>query len=159
MLTLQDGGAERVTGLLSERDLRNAIPIFDNLATTNAGIRIAVRELENIALSRAVATLAGRVLGPKARAVRAILFDKHDANNWALGWHQDRTIAVKERKEVQGFGPWTIKAGTPHVAPPISLLARMTTVRVHFDPVDQDNAPLLVAPGSHRRGLIAERDI
>ena len=35
----------------------------------------------------------------------------------------------------------------------------MTTVRVHFDPVDQDNAPLLVAPGSHRRGLIAERDI
>ena len=159
MLTLEDDGAELVTSLLSDRDLRNAIPIFDNLAITNAGFRIAVKELENIGLSEAVASLAIRELGPDARAVRALLFDKHEANNWALGWHQDRTIAVKKRKEVQGFAPWTIKAGTPHVAPPIALLERMVTVRVHFDDVDQDNAPLIVSPGSHRRGLIAERDI
>jgi hypothetical protein len=25
--------------------------------------------------------------------------------NWALGWHQDRTIAVATRAEVEGFGP------------------------------------------------------
>jgi Phytanoyl-CoA dioxygenase (PhyH) len=159
VLTLEDDGAELVTSLLSDRDIRNAIPIFDSLATTSAGFRIAVRELEHIGLSKCITSLAARELGPNARAVRALLFDKHEANNWALGWHQDRTIAVKERKEVHGFGPWTIKAGTPHVAPPFALLERMVTVRVHFDAVDQDNAPLLVAPSSHRLGLIAERDI
>jgi Phytanoyl-CoA dioxygenase (PhyH) len=159
VLTLKDDGAELVTSLLSDRDLRNAIPIFESLATTSAGLRIEVKDLERVGLSKAIARLAARELGPDTRAVRALLFDKHEANNWALGWHQDRTIAVKERIEVQGFGPWTVKAGTVHVAPPFALLERMVTVRVHFDDVDQDNAPLLVAPGSHRRGLIAESDI
>ena len=37
-----------------------------------------------------------------------------------------------------------------HVAPPFALLAAMVTIRVHLDAVDADNAPLLVAPGSHR---------
>jgi hypothetical protein len=159
VLTLKDEGAERITGLLSDADLRGAIPIFDNLSTTNAGFRFAAKELENIGVNEAVASLAVRELGPEARAVRAILFDKREAKNWALGWHQDRTIAVKQRKEIQGFGPWTAKAGTVHVAPPIVLLERMVTVRVHFDAVDHDNAPLLVAPGSHCRGLISEPDI
>jgi len=32
----------------------------------------------------------------------------------------------------------------------------MLTLRVHLDPVDADNAPLLIAPGSHCHGRIAE---
>jgi ectoine hydroxylase-related dioxygenase (phytanoyl-CoA dioxygenase family) len=35
----------------------------------------------------------------------------------------------------------------------------MVTLRVHLDDVPADNAPLLVAPGSHRLGLVAEHDI
>jgi hypothetical protein len=31
--------------------------------------------------------------------------------DWALGWHQDRTIAVMERVEADGLGPWTVKSG------------------------------------------------
>jgi hypothetical protein len=42
---------------------------------------------------------------PGARAVRAILFDKTPENNWALGWHQDRTIAVAARRDAAGYGP------------------------------------------------------
>jgi len=93
------------------------------------------------------------------RPVRALLFDKTDGGNWALAWHQDRTIEVAERHEVDGFGPWTVKQGRLHVAPPVTLLERMMTVRFHLDPVDADNAPLLVAPGSHRMGLIPEPEI
>src|SRR5688572_15042148 len=51
----------------------------------------------------AVERLGGRIFRP----VRAILFDKSDAVNWALGWHQDRTISVGGRAETEGFGPWT----------------------------------------------------
>jgi ectoine hydroxylase-related dioxygenase (phytanoyl-CoA dioxygenase family) len=32
----------------------------------------------------------------------------------------------------------------------------MVTLRVHLDPVPATNAPLLIAPGSHRLGLIPE---
>ena len=58
-----------------------------------------------------------------------------------------------------GYGPWTTKQGRIHVAPPIGVIQSMLTVRIHLDPVADDNAPLRVAPGSHRMGLIAEPDI
>jgi hypothetical protein len=89
----------------------------------------------------------------------AILFDKNPATNWSLRWHQDRVIAVKQRIEVEGFGPWTIKSGLPHVAPPFEILAGMLTLRIHLDPVPATNAPLIVAPGSHRQGRIPESEI
>lgn len=106
-----------------------------------------------------VGSIAASVLGETCRPVRAILFDKTPVANWALGWHQDRAIAVLERIDVEGFGPWTRKHGTLHVAPPFEVLARMVTLRLHLDDVSTTNAPLLVAPGSHRFGRIAEAHI
>jgi ectoine hydroxylase-related dioxygenase (phytanoyl-CoA dioxygenase family) len=35
----------------------------------------------------------------------------------------------------------------------------MITLRLHLDPVPNTNAPLLIAPGSHTRGRIAENDV
>ncbi|MBB4099739.1 phytanoyl-CoA dioxygenase family protein [Sphingomonas kyeonggiensis] len=98
-------------------------------------------------------------LVPGMRPVRAILFDKSPGTNWALGWHQDRTIAVRERREAPGFGPWSIKQGMFHVEPPFALIESMRTIRVHLDPVPEDNAPLLIAPGSHRLGRIPETEL
>jgi hypothetical protein len=74
-------------------------------------------------------------------------------------WHQDRTIVVRQHVEVPGFGPWTTKGGLLHVAPPYEVLARMVTLRLHLDAVPETNAPLLIAPGSHRLGRIAEADV
>lgn len=102
-----------------------------------------------------VGAIAANVLGPSAKPVRAILFNKSSETNWGLGWHQDRTICVKERREIKGFGPWTKKRGMIHVAPPIHLLAQMVTLRVHLDDVPETNAPLLIAPGSHKLGRVA----
>lgn len=86
-------------------------------------------------------------------------FNKTPQANWSLGWHQDRTIAVACRESVSGFEVWSIKDGLTHVEPPFSLLERMVTLRVHLDPVDGNNAPLLVAKGSHRLGKVAESAI
>jgi hypothetical protein len=52
--------------------------------------------------------IARRHLGPAARPVSAKLFDKSASRNWALGWHQDRTIAVRARIDTPGYGPWTV---------------------------------------------------
>lgn len=126
-----------------------------------AGVRLHGRDGLRDLLGPAgmIGAMAAQVLGDGAMPVRALLFDKSAATNWALGWHQDRTIVVRERREVAGYGPWTVKQGLQHVAPPFALLAGMMTMRVHIDPVPADNAPLLVALGSHRRGRIAEEDV
>lgn len=102
-----------------------------------------------------IGAIAASVLGNSSRPVRAILFNKSTESNWALAWHQDRTICVKERRDAPGFGPWTLKSGMNHVAPPFDLLTRMVTVRAHIDNVPASNAPLLIAPGSHTYGRIA----
>lgn len=124
-----------------------------------AGIRIrGLPAIPELLVAGPIVEVARDLLGDEARPVRAILFDKSDAANWALTWHQDRTITVRERVAVAGFGPWTVKQGILHVAPPFWLLAAMVTLRVHLDPVPMDNAPLCIAPGSHRLGLVADRD-
>jgi hypothetical protein len=106
-----------------------------------------------------IAKLAASLRGRQVRPVRAIAFDKSPAANWALGWHQDRTINVAARAEVEGFGPWTVKQGSPHVEPPFAFIATMLTLRIHLDPVTPDNAPLEIALGSHTRGYIAEPEV
>lgn len=106
-------------------------------------------------IGQCVVPYAGRPMFP----VRALLFDKSATTNWALGWHQDRTIAVRARTDVPGFGPWTIKGGIQHVEPPFAIINAMLTVRIHLDPVPADNAPLLVALGSHKLGRIPEASI
>jgi hypothetical protein len=102
-----------------------------------------------------IGRIAAQVLGMSSRPVRAILFNKTAERNWSLGWHQDRTICVKEKRDAFGFGPWTVKSGMNHVAPPFDLLTRMVTLRAHLDDVPETNAPLLIAPGSHTYGRIA----
>jgi hypothetical protein len=107
----------------------------------------------------AIGALAADACGQTARPVRAVLFDKSDRADWALGWHQDRTIAVRERRDTADFGPWSIKQGITHVEPPFAVIEAMLTLRIHLDPVDADNAPLLIASGSHRRGRVATGEV
>lgn len=123
-----------------------------------AGVRLPrVAGLEAIlGCTGAVGARIAQFAGAGARPVRAILFDKNDRMNWSLAWHQDRTIHVRARRAVPGFGPWTVKSGLLHVAPPFDLLERMVTIRIHLDDVPTDNAPLLIAPGSHLFGLVRE---
>lgn len=125
--------------------------------STGPGVRLSAlgQLIPPIKHSGSIGSIAASVLGSAARPVRAILFDKTPETNWSLGWHQDRTICVRQRLAVDGFGPWTIKSGLLHVAPPFDLLSRMVTLRIHLDDVCRDNAPLLIAPGSHTEGRIA----
>jgi hypothetical protein len=86
--------------------------------------------------------------------VRAVLFDKTAEANWSVAWHQDRTIPIRERRDAPGYGPWSRKDGILHVMPPVTVLERMATLRIHIDPVGPDNAPLRASLGSHRIGLV-----
>lgn len=133
-------------------DLAKLRATLAHLPSDQAGIRISHLPALGpfLAADGPIGALAASALGPAARPVRAILFDKTSATNWSLAWHQDRTICVRRRIDVPGFGPWTTKARLQHVAPPFDLLSRMVTLRVHLDDTPATNAPLLIAPGSQR---------
>jgi ectoine hydroxylase-related dioxygenase (phytanoyl-CoA dioxygenase family) len=112
-----------------------------------------------LACDARVRALARSVLGEGCQPVRTLLFDKTPGANWQVPWHQDRAIAVAERREVSGFGPWSVKAGVPHVNAPAEVLDRMVTVRVHLDPCGVDQGPLRVRPGTHRSGVWSDAQI
>jgi hypothetical protein len=90
--------------------------------------------------------------GGEPLLTRAILFDKRPDANWGLPLHQDLSIAVRERAEAPGFGPWSLKDGVPHVEPPACVLAGMITARLHLDSADERNGCLRFVPGSHLCG-------
>lgn len=159
--TLAKDGAQHAPAALTADDLIQLETACANLPQDQPGLRLsAFPELRPmLGPCGAIGRHAAATLGAQARPVRAILFDKTASRNWSLAWHQDRVIAVREKIETPGFGPWTVKSGLVHVAPPQPLLDRMITLRVHLDPVGEDNAPLLIARGSHRHGRIPEEEI
>jgi ectoine hydroxylase-related dioxygenase (phytanoyl-CoA dioxygenase family) len=117
---------------------------------------LAIRQL---ACSEAIRKLARSVLGDDCFAVRGILFNKTDGANWKVTWHQDCVISVMERKEIPGWGPWSIKAGVNHVRPSSDIVSRMLAIRIHLDECGAKNGPLRVIPGSHEHGFLSDRRI
>lgn len=92
-------------------------------------------------------------------AVKATLFDKSVGSNWRVQWHQDRVIAVRERTEQPGYGPWSVKHGVVHVEPPSSVLDKMVAVRIHLDDSGPENGPLRVIARSHRSGKLTTEEL
>lgn len=130
--------------------------------TDGAGRRNLLAEVpaaRRLALSPQIRSLVTPQLGGAAFVARAILFDKTPAANWAVPWHQDTTIAVRKRRDVDGFGPWSVKAGVVHVQPPAAVLEGMLTVRLHLDGCGPKNGPLAVLPGSHRDGILCDEAV
>jgi ectoine hydroxylase-related dioxygenase (phytanoyl-CoA dioxygenase family) len=119
----------------------------------------AVPAVAEAAASGSVRDLVGIALGPEAFMVRSLFFDKTPEANWNVTWHQDLTIAVRQKIEVAGFSAWSVKEGVAHVQPPTAVLKHMLTVRLHLDDCDATNGPLQVIPGSHNAGRLDARQI
>jgi hypothetical protein len=114
-----------------------------------------VSDIQSLAKSEPVRRLATAVLGAACFTVRGLLFDKTPGANWKVIWHQDLTIATRERADVAGYGPWTEKAGVPHVQPPIAVLEHMLAIRLHLDPCGIENGPVRVLDASDRLGRLS----
>lgn len=128
------------------------------VGATRGGVRDLIGHPTVVALlsHERLGKLLWSAIGRNLVAVKATLFDKTAESNWRAQWHQDRTIAVKERLHVAGFGPWSSKSGSLHVEAPEEVLAQMLAIRIHLDACGEDNGPLRVIPGSHRLGKVPE---
>ncbi len=167
---VQIDGFVIVEDILSRQKVDDILSALECIGDTGSvrkrGGIFAVRNLLNVsaevrelAESDAVRMLVEPILGAHFFPVRGILFDKIPDANWKVPWHQDVTIAVRERVETDGFGPWSMKADVLHVQPPAAILEHMLTVRLHLDSCGEENGALRVLPGSHTRGKIPEEEI
>lgn len=84
---------------------------------------------------------------------KSIYFDKPGGSNWFVAYHQDLTISVHTKKEMEGFSNWTVKQNQYAVQPPASILEDNFTIRIHLDNTTPGNGALKVIPKSHTLGI------
>jgi ectoine hydroxylase-related dioxygenase (phytanoyl-CoA dioxygenase family) len=156
--TIEDNGFAVVSSCLDQQALRLLCAVFDGDKHAQRNL-FRVPAVRDLAVAAPVKELVSSVLGSGCFAVRGIIFNKTPDSNWKVVWHQDRTIAVRERRDLAEFGPWTMKEGVPHVQPPARVMARMLAIRVHLDPSNKNNGPLRVIPGSHKEGRLSVEQI
>jgi ectoine hydroxylase-related dioxygenase (phytanoyl-CoA dioxygenase family) len=94
-----------------------------------------------------------QLFGKDFFVTKSIYFDKPANSNWFVAYHQDLTISVDKRTDIEGYGPWTVKQNQFAVQPPIAILQESFTIRIHLDDADENNGALKVVPGSNNKGI------
>jgi ectoine hydroxylase-related dioxygenase (phytanoyl-CoA dioxygenase family) len=94
-----------------------------------------------------------QVIGDNCFVVKSIYFDKPETSNWYVSYHQDLTISVDKKLELENFGPWTTKQNQFAVQPPTDILENITAIRIHLDDTDENNGALRVIPKSHLKKI------
>lgn len=154
-----DGGYRIVPGVLEATDTAALIRALESLPLlrSRAGARHLMRHaaVSRTAHDSRLLDLARAFVGPNPVPYRATLFDKSAARNWLVTWHQDTALPLRGRRDVAGWGPWSVKGGITYALAPASALARVIALRVHLDDSTADNGPLKVLPGTHALGLLS----
>jgi ectoine hydroxylase-related dioxygenase (phytanoyl-CoA dioxygenase family) len=123
---------------------------------SRAGIRhaLSLKAVAELARKPNVIELASDVLGPTAFPFRATLFDKSPKSNWLVVWHQDTALPLREKSEVSGWGPWSVKDHVLYAHAPATALSQVLALRIHLDDSTTHNGPLRVLPGTHSLGVL-----
>jgi ectoine hydroxylase-related dioxygenase (phytanoyl-CoA dioxygenase family) len=116
-------------------------------------------EVAELASDARLMELAQEILGKSAIPFRATLFDKSPTSNWLVVWHQDTALPLRERREISGWGPWSIKDGVNYAHAPASALEQVLALRLHLDDSRAENGPLRVLPRTHTLGVLSDETL
>lgn len=129
----------------------------------NEASSACVRHLRDRSITFRELSFAGKIHAllstEDLRPVRSILFDKTPTENWPVAGRRDLTSCTNSQAACEGYGPWSVKDGIPHVQPPVELLKTMVTARIHLDPTNSENGALMLIPGSHLHGRLSQSAI
>lgn len=133
----------------------------NSLSRSRAGFRHALRHpaIADFARDPALSSLASKIFGTDAIPFRATLFDKSRASNWLVVWHQDTALPIQYRRDVPGWGPWSLKDGVTYAHAPAEALENIVALRVHLDDSTIENGPLRILPGTHKAGILEDGSI
>ena len=150
-------------GIVSAQETEFLVSSLDNarLPRSRAGIRHLMTHpaVSRIAHSIDVMNIVKAILGKDAIPFRATLFDKSPASNWLVMWHQDTALPLSEKREMEGWGPWSVKDGVTYAHAPASALEQVLAVRIHLDDSNLSNGPLRILPETHLQGVLSDPEI
>ncbi|SFQ16273.1 phytanoyl-CoA dioxygenase family protein [Parafilimonas terrae] len=107
----------------------------------------------NLIFNNKLNAIVSEFFGDDYFIVKSIYFNKPEQSNWFVAYHQDLTISVDKKLEVEGFGPWTVKQNQFAVQPPLDILEDNFTIRIHLDNTNEYNGALRVIPKSHLKRI------
>jgi ectoine hydroxylase-related dioxygenase (phytanoyl-CoA dioxygenase family) len=90
---------------------------------------------------------------------KPIYFDKPEKSNWFVAYHQDLTISVDKKIEIENYENWTTKQNQFAVQPPKEILEQNFTIRIHIDKTTKENGALKVLNKSHKKGIVRTENI
>jgi len=163
-MKIKDNGIEIIKNFVPKdaiAEIISEISSYHDLDSKH-GIRNAEKKFKSVNKlieSNLIQNKANEVLGSLPKFVRAIFFDKTPEKNWLVAWHQDKTISVNKRIDIEGWGPWSKKDNIDHVQPELNVLNQMVTFRLHLDAADENNGCLKVIPNSQDEGIIPQKRI
>lgn len=162
---LYNKGFSIVDGIYNDEEIDSILNSISNADQTNTtfrksedlfAIRQVVKEIPEILqfiFNDNLKDLISSILGNDYFIVKSIYFDKPENSNWYVAYHQDLTISVDKKAEIENFGNWTKKQNQFAVQPPISVLENIVTLRIHLDKTNSENGALKVIENSHSKGI------
>lgn len=126
---LLDNGFAVIDYVYSAEEIQNILTIINQADMSNEtfrktndlfAIRQFLKELPqtvDLIFNHKLKTAIRHILGDNYFVVKSIYFDKPAASNWYVSYHQDLTISVDKKLELDNFGPWTKKQNQFAVQP------------------------------------------
>lgn len=154
-----------INDVFSEEEMNQIINVIESIDTSKETFRksedlFAIRQfLKEVPESHPfifndnIKKIINEIFGYNYFVVKSIYFDKPEKSNWYVSYHQDLTISVDKKVELDGFGPWTTKQNQFAVQPPIAYLKNIFTIRIHLDDTNENNGALKVVPNSHSKEI------
>lgn len=162
---LEKKGYTILPGIFSSEEINRLISIIQSADESGDAFRksadlFAIRQfvkqipaIKNLIFNAQLKLIINDFFGENYFLIKSIYFDKPETSNWFVAWHQDLTISVDKKMDLENFSSWTTKHNQFAVVPPLNFLTSIFTIRIHLDTTDDKNGALKVIPGSHSKGI------
>ena len=165
-IELEENGYSVLADLYSDKEISGILACIENAEQDGKSFMktkdlFAIRqliknvpELADLLFNKKLIDLISDLSESEYFLTKAIYFDKPSESNWFVAYHQDLSISVDQKAELENYTNWTFKKGQYGVQPPIEILEDIITIRIHLDKTDKNNGALKVIPKSHLKGIV-----
>ncbi|WP_426486312.1 phytanoyl-CoA dioxygenase family protein [Flavobacterium sp. 2] len=166
---VENEGYSIINNVFTENEIENLISLIENKTENNPkndtfrksqdlfAIRQFHKEIPETLpyiFNQNLQNIIDTIFGKGYFITKSIYFDKPEKSNWFVAYHQDLTISVDKKIDVENFENWTLKQNQFAVQPPTEILENNFTIRIHIDKTTKDNGALKVINNSHSKGIL-----
>ena len=134
--SLKQKGFEIIENVYSEKEVNEILQI---LRSKGLEKKFGIREflVDNPVIREKIFTkklleIIERISLTCDKSIKSIYFDKPPNANWVVNWHQDLTINLRNKKEVENFKNWRVTKERIVVQPNRQMLESIFTIRIHL---------------------------